>query len=272
MDRFRGQRQAQEDQGDGWSRIDHLRRARRQGRDVERRRRHRLSRRSRERRCTGSRRWAASRLPSPSSTARPGTTRTVCRAFSRTGSTFSYYARSSAGDHTSVVRVVGLDEGGTGKDIVSSPASAWYSSGHLLYVRENMLMAQPFDPDGLEFTGEAVPLAEDIIVRPLTGAGVFSATDNGVLLYMTGSPERGRRAAVLRSRPDDRWTGWAGTRPTTTRSRSPRTAGPPPSSFSTRRRAPRTSGSSISSAVCAPGSPSTRRATTTRSGRPTARA
>ncbi len=98
-----------------------------------------------------------------------------------------YYARSSAGDHKSVVRVVGLDEGGTGKDIVSSPASAWYSSGHLLYVRENMLMAQPFDPDGLEFSGEAVPLAEDIVVRPLTGAGVFSATDNGVLLYMTGS-------------------------------------------------------------------------------------
>ena len=37
VDRFRGVRKAQEDQGDGWPRADHLRRSRRQGRDVERR-------------------------------------------------------------------------------------------------------------------------------------------------------------------------------------------------------------------------------------------
>ncbi len=100
-----------------------------------------------------------------------------------------YYARSAAGDHNSVVRVIGLDEGGKGKDLVTSPASARYAAGRLLFVRDGMLMAQPFDVDALELTGEAVPLAEDVVVRPLTGAGVFSATDNGVLLYMTGGED-----------------------------------------------------------------------------------
>jgi Tol biopolymer transport system component len=54
-----------------------------------------------------------------------------------------------------------------------------------------MLMAQSFDPERLEFTGEAFPVAEDVVVRPLTGAGVFSATDDGVLLYQTGSRDDG---------------------------------------------------------------------------------
>jgi len=98
-----------------------------------------------------------------------------------------YYARSSAGDPQSVVRVIGLDEGGSGRDLVTSPASAWFADGHLFFAREGMLMAQAFDPDALEFTGDAFPIAEDIVVRPLTGAGVFSATDDGTLLYQTGS-------------------------------------------------------------------------------------
>jgi Tol biopolymer transport system component len=102
-----------------------------------------------------------------------------------------YYARSASGDPQSVVRVIGLDEGGSGRDLVTSPASARFAAGHLFFAREGMLMAQAFDPDALEFTGDAFPIAEDIVVRPLTGAGVFSATDDGTLLYQTGSRDEG---------------------------------------------------------------------------------
>ena len=34
-----------------------------------------------------------------------------------------------------------------------------FSNGHLLYVRGNVLLAQPFDPVRLRLTGEARPIA-----------------------------------------------------------------------------------------------------------------
>ena len=107
------------------------------------------------------------------------------------GKDLLYYARNSAGDAKSVVRVIGLDEGGSGRDLVTTPASAWYAGGYLLFVRDDMLMAQAFDPKALEFTGDAFPVAEDVVVRSLTGVGVFSSTDAGDLLYQTGSPNEG---------------------------------------------------------------------------------
>ncbi len=100
-----------------------------------------------------------------------------------------YYARSNAGDHMSKVRVLELDEGGSGRDLVESNATGWFAAGHLLYVRDDMLMAQPFDPEALDFTGDAFPVAENVIVRAQTGIGVFSATDEGVLVYQTGIQE-----------------------------------------------------------------------------------
>ena len=100
-----------------------------------------------------------------------------------------FYARSSVGDSDGWVRVIGLEEGGSGRDLVRSPASARYAAGHLLFVRDNILMAQPFDPDTLDFRGDAFPLADNVIVPTQTGAGAFSASDDGVLVYQTGEQE-----------------------------------------------------------------------------------
>jgi len=63
-----------------------------------------------------------------------------------------------------------------------------YSQGHLLFLRETTLMAQPFDAQRLELTGEPFPIAEQI--QTLGNAppyGVFSASENGVLAYQTGA-------------------------------------------------------------------------------------
>ena len=62
-----------------------------------------------------------------------------------------------------------------------------YSRGHLLFVRETMLMAQPFDTRRLALTGEAFPIAERI---QLTAGlvGTFAASENGVLVYQGGAP------------------------------------------------------------------------------------
>jgi len=105
------------------------------------------------------------------------------------GKSLLFYARNSAGDNDGWVRVIGLDEGGSGRDLVRSPASARYAAGHLLFVRDNILMAQDFDPDTLDFRGDAFPLADNVIVPNQTGAGAFSASDDGVLVYQTGEQE-----------------------------------------------------------------------------------
>ena len=57
--------------------------------------------------------------------------------------------------------------------------------GYLLFVRENTVVAQPFDAKALKTTGEPVPLAEHVGTVS-TGLAKFSTSRNGVLAYRTG--------------------------------------------------------------------------------------
>jgi len=61
-----------------------------------------------------------------------------------------------------------------------------YARGHLLFLRETTLLAQPFDTSRLMLTGDAFPVAEQIQMQGTPPAGVFSASDTGVLAYQTG--------------------------------------------------------------------------------------
>ena len=56
---------------------------------------------------------------------------------------------------------------------------------HLLYVREDSLLAQPFDPDSAELQGEAVPLAEELGATSTGLSGFF-----GVERRHVGLPQR----------------------------------------------------------------------------------
>jgi serine/threonine protein kinase/Tol biopolymer transport system component len=66
-----------------------------------------------------------------------------------------------------------------------------YTQGHVLFLRDTMLMAQPFDAKRLVLTGDAFPIAEQIQIQGGTSFGVFSASDNGVLAYQRGTPAVG---------------------------------------------------------------------------------
>src|SRR5205823_6414859 len=71
------------------------------------------------------------------------------------------YTNSQNGDMP--VGVGSLDEPGRpGKLVAQVHSPAVYAQGHLLYLRQNTLMAQPFDVDRLETTGEAMPVAEGV--------------------------------------------------------------------------------------------------------------
>jgi Tol biopolymer transport system component len=57
--------------------------------------------------------------------------------------------------------------------------------GHLLFLRDQVLMSQAFDVTRLQLTGDPVSLAEH--VTSYFNAGLFSASLNGVLVYRTGT-------------------------------------------------------------------------------------
>jgi Tol biopolymer transport system component len=58
--------------------------------------------------------------------------------------------------------------------------------GHLLYLRSQALMAQPFNAAKRELTGEAVPIAESIANPQNYRHGDFSISQEGTLVYQTG--------------------------------------------------------------------------------------
>ena len=62
---------------------------------------------------------------------------------------------------------------------------AFAPSGYLLFLREGNLMAQPFDPDRGQSTGDVFPIAERIATVQ-NGYVPVTVSDNGMLVYWTG--------------------------------------------------------------------------------------
>ena len=83
---------------------------------------------------------------------------------------------------TSKIKIGSLDSASAAVTILETESTAFFATGHVFFARDETLMAQPFDPDTRQFTGEAFPVAEH--VRPegsrYVGASVSS---NGTLVY-----------------------------------------------------------------------------------------
>jgi Tol biopolymer transport system component/predicted Ser/Thr protein kinase len=102
------------------------------------------------------------------------------------GKHFLYLARLANGTAEGQGVVVASLDGGPEKVLMRSPAAAEFASGHLLFLRDRTLMARAFDPRRLEFTANAFPLAENVSFLSLASAtGIFTASQNGTLLYQT---------------------------------------------------------------------------------------
>jgi serine/threonine protein kinase len=71
-----------------------------------------------------------------------------------------------------------------GKTLVTVNSPAEYSNGYLLYVRKDLLVAQPFDPSSLKVTGEPIPLSGH--VSAAGGLALFGASNDGTLIYQHG--------------------------------------------------------------------------------------
>jgi serine/threonine protein kinase/Tol biopolymer transport system component len=104
------------------------------------------------------------------------------------GHHFLYTARSSDEANTSIyVADLGATTDATTRRLVVRAASnAVFSAGYVLFMREQTLMAQPFDVRTAQTTGDAVPIAEHVDSVSAAVLGQFSASDNGVLAYVSG--------------------------------------------------------------------------------------
>jgi len=64
--------------------------------------------------------------------------------------------------------------------------AAGEDGGYLLYIREGVLFAVPFDADSLSVRGTPVPVVDDVAGDSDSGAGQFALANTGTLLYRSG--------------------------------------------------------------------------------------
>jgi dipeptidyl aminopeptidase/acylaminoacyl peptidase len=91
-----------------------------------------------------------------------------------------------------MIRVGSLDPADPATDLIQADSSAIYASGHVLFARDETLMAQPFDAHARQPTGEPFPLAEQIS-REGSRYVSASVSENGTLVYGRGVSAAGQR-------------------------------------------------------------------------------
>jgi len=115
-------------------------------------------------------------------------------AFLPDGKHFLYLAaiHTTLADPETAVFWASLD-GKENRLVVRSFSNAIYASGYLLYVRDNALVAQQFEPSSGELRGQASVLNDDVQVDGTVWRGTFTASENGTLLYQPGAAGGGMR-------------------------------------------------------------------------------
>jgi Tol biopolymer transport system component len=101
------------------------------------------------------------------------------------GRRFLYVAVAERADAATGPRAVylgSLDGDEPPRLVIERGSIAKYSQGNLIFLRDNTLLAQPFDISSAALTGEPRPIAEQVELNGPASA-VFSLSDTGVLAY-----------------------------------------------------------------------------------------
>lgn len=109
------------------------------------------------------------------------------------GKRFLFFMDWSAPEDPQVNGIyAGSLDGGAPKLISSDlGGNVAFASGSLLYVRDRSLMAQPFDPSRLEFTGPAVAIAEQEVTTDIGfSQSGFTVSETGVLVFESATDTR----------------------------------------------------------------------------------
>jgi eukaryotic-like serine/threonine-protein kinase len=105
------------------------------------------------------------------------------------GKHFLFWGRSSRNQENTLY----LGELGSlqAKALAKTDSMAIYAAGHLLFMRDQNLMAQPFEPHRGELSGQPVAIAEHVAINGATARPLFSASQDGTLIYQTGENSGG---------------------------------------------------------------------------------
>jgi Tol biopolymer transport system component len=98
------------------------------------------------------------------------------------GRHFLYTAWSQKPENRAIY-VASLDSKSRTRLMTAEGKAIYSRPGYLLFLRERTLMARPFDADRLQFTGDAVPLAEEVGYNPGLGQSAFYVSTQGTLIY-----------------------------------------------------------------------------------------
>jgi len=111
---------------------------------------------------------------------------------------FLYLSRSvsarsgSQGDVGTKLKVASID-GKTIREIMPAESNAVFADGHLLFSRNAFLVAQTFNPDTFELSGEPSPLVDNVRDIPGASWSLFDASSNGTLIYQAGATVEGNQ-------------------------------------------------------------------------------
>jgi serine/threonine protein kinase/Tol biopolymer transport system component len=101
------------------------------------------------------------------------------------GKHFLYFVRIGNGTDNDNVRIGSID-GTMNKELLKAHSNAVYANGYVLFVRDQTLVAQPFDAGSLTLTGNAVPIAEQLRFSLNYNQGSFSVSQQGELVFEGG--------------------------------------------------------------------------------------
>jgi Tol biopolymer transport system component len=82
-------------------------------------------------------------------------------------------------------------DGSENRRVLADESSVIFAGGRLLFIRDNNLMAQPFDVASGQISGEAFPIAEGVFFIANGSYAPVSASETGLLLYESGGTRAG---------------------------------------------------------------------------------
>ena len=123
----------------------------------------------------------------PASKLAPGETGHRWPYFLPDGQHFLFWARG-AKSYISIGSLDSLDH----RAIIENATNATFAPpGYLLFARGDTLVAQPFSLRKLDVFGDAVPIAQQVAKNSASFRGVFSTSDNGMLVYQASGTSGG---------------------------------------------------------------------------------